>query len=118
MWIRRKELFRNASGAPERSKVAATVCYLPDTAEPPPARGWDERCPHCGAPIRVSKPARGGTAISEVLPGGALIPHPCFDRLRAKRPSDATLELFGWAQNRSAYGSLRCTALQQFHTPS
>lgn len=96
MWIHRKEHFRNASGAPERSKVAATVYYLPDTAEPPPRQGWDERCPHCSVPIRVSKPSRGGTAVSEILPSGAMIPHPCFDRLRGKRPSDETLDLFEW----------------------
>ena len=63
MWIHRKEHFRNASSAPERSKVAATVYYRPDTAEPPPRQGWDERCPHCDAPIRVMKPERGGTAV-------------------------------------------------------
>jgi len=94
MWIHRKEHFRNASAGPERSKVAATVYYLPDTAEPPPRQGWDERCPHCDAPIRVMKPERGGTAVTEVLPSGRLIPHPCFDRLRGKRPSDETLDLF------------------------
>lgn len=96
MWIHRKEHFRNASGAPERSKVAATVYFRPDTAEPPPRQGWDERCPHCDAPIRVSRPQHGGTAISEILPGGQLIPHPCFDRLRGKRASDETLDLFAW----------------------
>jgi hypothetical protein len=96
MWIHRKEHFRNASDRPERSKVAATVYYLPDTAEPPPRQGWDERCPHCDAPIRVMKPERGGTAVSEVLPSGRLIPHPCFDRLRGKRASDETLDLFEW----------------------
>lgn len=96
MWIHRKEHFRNASGAPERSKVAATVYYLPDTKEPPPRHGWEENCPLCGAHIRVSRPAHGGTAVSEILPSGAMIPHPCFDRLRGKRPSDETLDLFEW----------------------
>ena len=43
MWIHRKEHFRNASSAPERSKVAATVYFRPDTAEGPPRQGWDER---------------------------------------------------------------------------
>jgi len=97
MWIHRKEHFRNASAGPERSKVVATVYYLPDTAEPPPRQGWDERCPHCGAPIRVMRPQRGGTAVCEALPSGRLLPHPCFDRLRGKRPSDETLDLFEWA---------------------
>ncbi len=97
MWIHRKEHFRNAGTGPERAKVAATVFFRPDTAEPPPARGWDERCPHCDAPIRVSRPQHGGTAVSEVLRSGQMIPHPCFDRLRGKRPSDETLDLFEWA---------------------
>ncbi len=97
MWIHRTDHFRNASAGPERSKVAATVYYLPDTNAPPPPRGWEEACPHCGAPIRVGKPARGGTAVSELLPSGLMIPHPCFDRLRGKRPSDETLDLFAWA---------------------
>lgn len=94
MWIHRKEHFRNAGAGPERAKVAATVYFRPDTAEPPPRQGWDERCPHCEAPIRVMKPERGGTAVSEVLASGRLIPHPCFDRLRGKRASDETLDLF------------------------
>jgi hypothetical protein len=94
MWIRRKEHFRNAGRSPERSRVAATVYYLPDTDEPPPARGWDERCPHCSAAIRVSRPRHGGTAIREILPSGRLIPHPCFDRLRGKRAGRETLDLF------------------------
>jgi hypothetical protein len=97
MWIRRKEHFRNAGTGPERAKVAATVYFRPDTAEPPPARGWDERCPHCDAPIRVSRPQHGGTAVSEILSSGRLIPHPCFDRMRGKRASDETLDLFEWA---------------------
>ena len=98
MWIHRKEHFRNASDRPERSKVAATVYFRPDTAEPPPPQGWDERCPQCSAPIRVSRPRHGGTAVSEVLPSGALIPHPCFDRMRGKRASEETMDLFGdWA---------------------
>ena len=98
MWIHRKEHFRNASDRPERSKVAATVYFRPDTAEPPPPQGWDERCPQCSAAIRVSRPRHGGTAVSEVLPSGALIPHPCFDRLRGKRASEETMDLFGdWA---------------------
>ena len=97
MWIHRKEHFRNAGTGPERAKVAATVYFRPDTAEPPSARGWDERCPHCDAPIRVSRPQHGGTAVSEVLRSGQMIPHPCFDRLRGKRPSDETLDLFEWA---------------------
>ena len=96
MWIHRKEHFRNAGTGPERAKVAATVYFRPDTAEPPPARGWDERCPHCDAPIRVSRPQHGGTAVSEVLRSGQMIPHPCFDRLRGKRASDETLDLFEW----------------------
>lgn len=94
MWIHRKEHFRNASYRPERSKVAATVYFLPDTKEPPPRQGWEEACPHCGAPIRVMKPRHGGTAVCEALPSGRLIPHPCFDRLRGKHPSDETLDLF------------------------
>ncbi len=98
MWIRRKEHFRNAGTGPERAKVAATVYFRPDTAEPPPARGWDERCPHCDAPIRVSRPQHGGTAVSEILSSGRLIPHPCFDRMRGKRASDETLDLFEWAR--------------------
>jgi hypothetical protein len=96
MWVHRKEHFRNASDRPERSKVAATVYYIPDTGDAPPRAGWDERCPHCDAPIRVSKPAKGGTAVSEVLTSGRYIPHPCFDRLRGKRASDETLDLFEW----------------------
>ena len=96
MWIHRKEHFRNAGTGPERAKVAATVYFRPDTAEGPPPQGWDERCPQCGAPVRVSRPRHGGTAISEVLPSGALIPHPSFDRLRGKRASDETLDLFAW----------------------
>jgi len=98
MWIRRKEHFRNAGTGPERAKVAATVYFRPDTAEPPPARGWDERCPHCDAPIRVSRPQHGGTAVSEILSSGRLIPHPCFDRMRGKRASDETLDLFEWTR--------------------
>lgn len=96
MWVHRREHFRNASDRPERSKVAATVYFVPDTGEPAPKQGWDERCPHCGVAIRVSKPANGGTAVSEVLASGRLIPHPCFDRLRGKRASDETLDLFEW----------------------
>ena len=57
-------------------------------------QAWDERCPHCSAAIRVSRPRHGGTAISEVLPSGRLIPHPCFDRLRGKRAGRETLDLF------------------------
>ena len=98
MWIHRKEHFRNASERPERSKVAATVYFLPDTKEVPPRQGWEEACPHCGAAIRVMKPRHGGTAVSEALPSGRLIPHPCFDRLRGKRPSDETLDLFEWLE--------------------
>jgi hypothetical protein len=97
MWIHRKAHFRNANARPERSKVAATVYYIPDTAEPPPRQGWDERCPLCSAPIRVGKPARGGTAVSELLASGALVPHACFDRLRGKRAGDDTLDLFAWS---------------------
>ncbi|OYW85715.1 MAG: hypothetical protein B7Z22_08030 [Hyphomonas sp. 32-62-5] len=46
--------------------------------------------------IRVSKPSHGGTFVSEVLPSGRHIPHPCFDRMKGKRPSDETLDLFEW----------------------
>ena len=96
MWIRRKEHFRNASARPERSKVSASVYFRPDTRGGAPPQGWAETCPICGAPIVVSRPAHGGTAISEVLPSGAHIPHPCFDRMKGKRASDETLDLFGW----------------------
>ncbi|MFN3315138.1 MAG: hypothetical protein ACK46Q_17025 [Hyphomonas sp.] len=96
MWIRRKEHFRNASAGPERSKVSASVYFRPDTRGTVPPQGWDEACPLCGAHIIVSRPAHGGTAISEVLPSGARIPHPCFDRLRGKRASEETLDLFEW----------------------
>lgn len=96
MWVHRREHFRNASAGPERSKVAATVYFIPDTGEAPPRQGWEECCPLCGAPIRVSKPSQGGTAVSEVLPSGRYIPHPCFDRMKGKRASDETLDLFEW----------------------
>ena len=82
MWVHRREHFRNASDRPERSKVAATVLFIPDITR--------------DAPIRVSKPAHGGTAVSEVLASGGCIPHPCFDRLRGKRASDEMLDLFEW----------------------
>ncbi len=96
MWIRRKEHFRNASASPERSRVAATIYFRPDGREAPPPQGWAEACPVCGAPVRVGKPAKGGTAVSEVLPSGALIPHPCFERLKGKRAGGDTLDLFAW----------------------
>ncbi|KCZ97045.1 hypothetical protein HPO_16755 [Hyphomonas polymorpha PS728] len=96
MWIHRKEHFRNANASPERSRVAATIYYRPDGKDAPPRQGWAENCPVCGAPIRVSKPSHGGTFVSEVLPSGRHIPHPCFDRMKGKRPSDETLDLFEW----------------------
>ena len=71
MWIHRKEHFRNASGAPERSRVAATVYYLPDTAESLPRQGWDERCPHCSAAIRVSRPGTAAPPSAKFSPPAA-----------------------------------------------
>lgn len=98
MWIYRKEHFRNADASEARSRVAATVYFRPDTTAPAPPLGWAEACPHCGAHVRVAKPAQGGTVVSEVLPSGRMIPHPCFDRLRGKRASEETLDLFDWAE--------------------
>lgn len=75
---------RSAPGSPPRSITSPTRT----------SPRWDERCPHCSAAIRVSRPRHGGTAISEILPSGRLIPHPCFDRLRGKRAGRETLDLF------------------------
>lgn len=57
MWIHRKEHFRNASSAPERSKVAATVYFRPDTAEAPRPKDGTNAAP-IAAPRSASRGPR------------------------------------------------------------
>ncbi len=98
MWIHRREHLRASGQSEARSRVTATVYYRRKDAAAPPPQGWPETCPLCAAPVHVSKPAHGGTFISERLPSGRHIVHPCFDRMAGKRRSDETLDLFEWQQ--------------------
>lgn len=96
MWVHRREHLRSTRASAERARVAATIYYRADSAQSPPAQGWPETCPVCGAAIRVCRPAHGGVFISEILPSGRHVAHPCFDRMKGKRPSEETLDLFEW----------------------
>ena len=76
--------------------VSATSYFVPDGESFKIGRSFRALCPDCGAAVLVSKVPNGGTVVSERLPGGQLLKHPCFDRLSGKKKSSASenLDLF------------------------